>query len=488
MSRRRFLQHAGFWAAGAAWTSGQGSFPMAFGAEPSARAAMGGPLRVHPRNGRYFSDAAGRAVYLTGAHTWNNLCDIGVGDPPAALGFSKYLDFLQGHHHNFIRLWRWEVTRWDAGATSQYTPKTDKYTVAPHPWKRSGPGSALDGQPKFDLHQFDPAYFDRLRQRVRAAQDRGIYVGIMLFEGWGLQHLPEAWRSHPFHPSNNVHGLDGDAGGDGRGLLTHTLKLPAVTRLQESYVRHLIDAVNDLDNVLYEIINESGAYSIEWQYHLIRFIKAHQHDKPQQHPVGMTFPYSRDAKQRGTNAMLFDSPADWISPNPDAPGGYNYRTNPPPADGSKVILLDTDHLWGIGGNPDWVWKSFVRGHHPIFMDPYDNRVLGKAKPESWDPVRASLGQTRRLAERLDLAALTAREDLASTKYCLANPGRQYVVYLPAGGQVEVDLSVATEPMAVEWITPVAGTSHAGKPATGGGKRSLQAPFGGPAVLVLGKPL
>jgi hypothetical protein len=78
---------------------------------------------------RYFSDAAGRAVYLTGAHTWNNL----------------------------------------------------------------------------------------------------------LFEGWGLQHLPEAWRSHPFHPSNNVHGLDGDAGGDGRGLLTHTLKLPAVTRLRESY-------------------------------------------------------------------------------------------------------------------------------------------------------------------------------------------------------------------------------------------------------------
>jgi hypothetical protein len=28
--------------------------------------------------------------------------------------------------------------------------------------------------------------------------------------------------------------------------------------------------------VLYEIINESGAYSIEWQYHLIRFIQAYQ--------------------------------------------------------------------------------------------------------------------------------------------------------------------------------------------------------------------
>jgi hypothetical protein len=488
MNRRLFLQQTGFLAAGAAWTSGLRSFPMAFGAEPSARAAMGGPLRVHPRNGRYFADGAGRAVYLTGAHTWNNLSDIGPGDPPAAFDFSKYLNFLQQHHHNFIRLWRWELTRWDAGATPEYTTKADTYAVAPHPWKRTGPGLALDGQPKFDLHQFDPAYFDRLRRRLRAAQDRGIYAGIMLFEGWGLQHLPGAWQSHPFHPSNNVQSLDGDAGGDGRGLLTHTLKLPEVTRLQEAYVRQVIDSVNDLNNVLYEISNESGAYSIEWQYHLLRSIKAYQQDKPHQHPVGMTFPYSRTAKQRGTNAQLFASPADWISPNPDAADGYNYRTTPPPADGSKVILSDTDHLWGIGGNPDWVWQSFTRGHHPIFMDPYDNRVLGKAKPESWNPVRASLGHTRRLAERLDLAALTPREDLASSRFCLADPGRQYVVYLPEGGQVEVDLSDATEPLAVEWITPVAGKSHAGKPAAGGGKHTLQAPVQGPAVLVLGKTL
>ena len=295
MNRRRFLQQTGFWVASAAFTSGLGRFPTALGAESSGRAATAGPLRVHPRNGRYFADAAGRVVYLTGAHTWNNLSDVGSGDPPTPFNFSQYLDFLQQHHHNFIRLWRWELTRWDAGVTPEYTPKKDKYAVAPHPWKRTGPGLALDGQPKFDLEQFDPAYFDRLRQRVRAAHERGIYVSVMLFEGWGLQHLPDAWTSHPFHPSNNIQALDGDAGGDGRGLLTHTLKLPAVTRLQEAYVRQVIDTVNDLDNVLYEIINESGAYSIEWQYHMIRFIKAYQQGKPQQHPVGMTFPYSRDS-------------------------------------------------------------------------------------------------------------------------------------------------------------------------------------------------
>ncbi len=484
MDRRRFLTQTGCWAAAAAGWASRSSFPRAHAAEAAADRATSGPLRVHPYNRRYFADRAGRTVYLTGAHTWNNLSDAGVGDPPTPFDFPQYLDFLERYHLNFIRLWRWELTRWDAGATPQYTPKTDQYTVAPHPWRRTGPGAALDGRPKFDLQQFDPAYFDRLRQRVQAARERGIYVGIMLFEGWGLQHLDGAWESHPWHPSNNIQNLDGDAGGDGRGLLTHTLTLPEVTRLQEAYVRQVIDTVNDLDNVLYEICNEAGTYSLEWQYHLIRFIKEYQQGKPLQHPVGMTFPYSRDAKQRGTNRHLFASPADWISPNPAADGGYDYRTNPPPADGSKVILADTDHLWGIGGNLDWVWKSFLRGHNPIFMDPYDNRVLGKAEPESWDPVRASLGHARRLAERLDLREMAPREDLASTRYCLADSTRHVVVYLPEGGPVDVDLSGMAGELAVEWLAPISGAIQAGAPVTAGSRCRLQSPSPGPAVLYL----
>jgi hypothetical protein len=487
MNRRQFLHRTTLWTAGVA-ASGLHGPPRLFAAEtPQPQPApTAGPLRVHPRNGRYFADATGRAVYLTGSHTWNNLSDVGLGDPPTPFDYSQYLDFLERHHHNFIRLWRWELTRWNAAATPQFTNLKDLFTVAPHPWKRTGPGTALDGKPRFNLEQFDPDYFERLRQRVRAAQARGIYVGIMLFEGWGLQHLPGAWQSHPFHPSNNVQGLDGDAGGDGRGLLTHTLKLPAVTRLQEAYARHLIDTVNGLDNVLYEISNESGAYSTEWQYHLIRFIHAYEQGKPRQHPVGITFMYSDDRQQRGTNTLLFESLADWISPNPDAPGAYDYRTNPPPADGSKVILSDTDHLWGIGGNADWVWKSFLRGHNPIFMDPYDNQVLGRQAPESWNPVRESMGHSRRLAQRLDLASLTPREQLASTRYCLAGPGRCYVVYLPEGDEVQLDLSSEDGSFALEWIHPLTGETQEGNPVAGGGPRRLTSPLTEPSVLIARK--
>ena len=96
---------------------------------------------------------------------------------------------------------------------------------------------------------------------------------------------------------------------------------------------------------------------------------------------------------------LLKSPADWISPNPD--GGY--RDDPPATDGRKVILSDTDHLWGIGGSQAWVWKSFTRGYNVLFMDPYDGEVLGQPLDPKWDPVRWSLGYTLQYARRMDLA-------------------------------------------------------------------------------------
>ena len=102
------------------------------------------------------------------------------------------------------------------------------------------------------------------------------------------------------------------------------------------------DTVNDFDNVLYEISNEDHPPPTEWQYHIIRFIKEYEKTKPEQHPVGMTFQH-----RGGSNQTLSDSPADWISPNREG----RYRDNPPAADGRKVIVTDTDHLWVIGGRP-----------------------------------------------------------------------------------------------------------------------------------------
>ncbi len=442
-----------------------------------------GPLRVHPTNPRYFTDGTRladgslKAVYLTGSHTWNNLQDMSETDPPARFDFSAYLDFLVRHNHNFIRLWRWELVSWDTKANREKVPR--HLVCAPHPWARTGPGAALDGKPKFNLERFDEAYFDRLRERVTAAGARGIYVSIMLFEGWGVQSIPRGWQGHPFHPANNVNGIDGDANNDGKGVEIHTLANPAITRLQEAYVRKVIDTVNNLHNILYEISNENHSPSTEWQYYFIRYIRQCEKSKPQQHPVGMTFQY-----QGGRNAALLASPADWISPNPEAEGGFDYRNNPPPADGRKVILSDTDHLWGIGGNAAWVWKAFTRGQNPLFMDPYDASVLGPSTDARWEEIRQAMGQTRRLAERLNLAAMTPHNGLASTGYCLADPAAAYVVYLPTGGEVTVDLTAASGTLAAEWLNPRTGAASNAGTVPAGAKRDFRAPGEGDRVLLL----
>jgi len=432
-----------------------------------------GPLVVHPRNPRYFQNSTtGQPVYLTGSHTWANLVDLGPSDPPEAFDFASQLDWMSALDHNFMRLWIWELVTWDTTAN-----RHDKlHTAAPQPYARTGSGLALDGKPKFDLTKFNPDYFHRLRDRVQAAREQGIYTAVMLFEGWGLQFSPGAWEAHPFHPKNNINGIDGDVDGDGKGVEVHELGNAAVTAIQEAYVRKVIDTVNGFDNVLYEISNENHPASTDWQYHMIRFIKAYEKGKPQQHPVGMTFQY-----KGGKNQTLFAGPADWISPYRE--GGY--RDNPPVADGRKVVVTDTDHLWGIGGNQAWVWKSFLRGHNPIFMDPYDGVVLGKPFDPKWDPIRRSMGYTRRYAQRMDLASATPRTDIASTKYCLANPPREYLVYRPAEGDDFFTVNLSAGTYAYEWFDPSTGKpTGTGEVEVPGGDRKFEAPFEGDAVLLL----
>lgn len=470
----------------AAWAERCGVLPWE---EIRGRLAASGPLTVSEANPRYFTDGArsftdggGKAVYLTGAHTWNNLVDMGRGDPPAAFDYPAYLDFLERHHHNFIRLWAWDSTVWDTRANGRLG-KDFVHVVSPLPWMRTGPGQALDEKPRFDLTRLDPAYFERLRARVEAAGKRGIYVSVMLFEGWGLMHGNRgraakegwAWRSHPFHPENNVNRLplkDPAVKADAGGLSGEVHRLdPALNAIQAVYIRKVVDTVNDLENVLYEVINEGGEK--EWDWWVVKTIQEHQRGKPRRHPVGIT---GHGAEK--LESMLA-SPADWISPG----RVDGYGEDPPAWEGKKVSLLDTDHIWGVGGDAAWVWKSFLRGHNPIFMDPYDGSVLGEPGDRRWEPVRRAMGRARRLADRVDLLSMTPRPALASTGYCLAHPGREYLVYQPEGERLSVELEAGAYQS--EWLRPAGDrTVDGGRIESDGRPKRFQAPFEGDAVLYL----
>jgi len=443
-----------------------------------------GTLRVSGKNPRYFTDGSGRAIYLTGSHTWANLQELRASPDAPNFDYEAFLDFMQEYNHNFMRMWAWEQAAW--------TPNTNvKVLFEPLPYLRTGPGNALDGGLKFDLKAFNEDYFSRLRSRVVEASRRGIYVSIMLFEGFSIcdkdkKDNGNPWKGHPLNAENNINGFDGDLDGDGQGHEIHTLGVPAVTELQEAYVREVIDTVNDLDNVLYEVANEDHGGATEWQYHIIDFIHNYEADKPKQHPVLMTFQWDRH--HIGDNAALFKSPAEAISPNHE--GGY--RNNPPAADGTKVIISDTDHLWGIGGDRAWVWKTFCRGMNPIFMDPMGPQPGNGAelpnpndKPE-FESIRRAMGHTLSHANRMDLMSMVPRNDLSSSRYCLADPGKEYLIYLPDGGEVIVDLSAASGAFTVEWFNPKNGEAISSEAINGGKSETFIVPFDGDAVLYIRK--
>lgn len=467
-----------------------------------------GPLFVNPDNRRYFTDGVKvngkyRSIYLTGSHTWCNLIDCGNTNPPAAFDYDKFLNFVETNNYNFFRLWRAENARGgEAGPDFWFDPM---------PYERSDQCCAFDGGNKFDLEKFHQAYFDRMRERVIQAGERGIYVSIMMFDGWSVEgkfdgHNP--WVGHPFKLENNINNINGDVNGNGHGEDTHILIGTPFTALQEAYVRKVIDTVNDLDNVLYEVSNESPGDnpstpemdgSKDWQYHMIQVIREYETTKPKQHAVGMTWEWLN-----GNNQYLYDSPADWISLG----GAGELNTYEPPvtdgSENSKIIIADTDHLCGICGNGQWVWKSFTRGENPLLMDFYNNEATGRGMPFNHpeaQEIRTQLSYTRTYATRMDLTAMAPQPGLCSTGYCLAHAAPQaaeYLVYLPTGegvasvlnnlfsaeGEVTVDLTASPLELLVEWFNPQNGAIVDGGTVQGGDSELFTAPFAGDAVLYL----
>ena len=417
-------------------------------AAAAARAACPtGPPTCHPTNPRFLIDAEGEALYLVGSHMWNNFQDWGTTDPPPAFSFDSYLDFLAERGHNFIRGWTWEHATWipwdgDGGANGSVV-------IAPGPFTRTcdaSHGMALDGKPKFDLDNFDDAYFAETRKRVQAAGERDMVVGLMLFQGWSFKrrNLPgNPWRGHPFHHRNNCNGIDGDppldpdapgTDDEGRirnGLRTHSLQLPEVLAVQKRYVRRMIDELNDLDNIIWEIANESTSdieggrtpSAIAWQNHMVGYIKRYeQQHKPRQHLVWMSSDSNMD------RVHLDESNADIISP-----GGNRYRLDPPAHHGPKISILDTDHTDPFKATPQVAWKSLTRGHHAIYMDfrfgVVNNRPAWRHPPEAeQERIRRALGMARHYADRMNLATTVPDPDACSTRFCLVDPNTAYLVY------------------------------------------------------------
>ena len=409
-----------------------------------------GPLIKVPGKHYFKNPTTGSFVYLTGSHTWNNFQDSGKTDPPAAFDYEAHLNWLTAYGHNFIRFWVFEQVKGDQ--------KHDDRWMSPAAYQRTGPGTALDGKPKFNLDKFNQKYFDRLRSRTLKAKDKGLYVSIMFFQGWSIDSSYSGdgnpWNGHPFNKNNNVNGINGDFyNGNGTGEEFHSTLNSSVLDYQKAYIRKVIETVNDIDNVLFEICNEDpGGDSFwadkhkHWQVELADYVKSYEAIKPYQHPVGIT------ATRKLGNSFAWNSNADWVSSAKTSTSCDDaYIINPPIPTHGKVDILDTDHIFGIGGGREWVWKAFMRGYNPIYMDHLEDISNNKCGPYDMIDARNSMGYTLRYANRINLGTVSPSISISSTKYCLYDEGNEYLIYSPNNSSFTVDVKEGSYD--IEWFDP-----------------------------------
>ena len=121
----------------------------------------------------------------------------------------------------------------------------------------------------------------------------------------------------------------------------------------------------------------------------------------------------------------------------------------------------------------------IRGNdkHPTLAD-------WSAWPQRED-VRAAMGHTLSYWRRMNLADMTPTDDakVCSTRYCLQNPGVEYLVFQPQNDVIGLHLPAGT--WQLEWFNPREGTVvQTGQATLGEGKQNLRSPRAGPAVRFL----
>ncbi len=419
-----------------------------------------GLLQVHPENPRYFTDGSSRAVYLGGHQIFVDLQDNSynkefIRDRKRTLDWNEYLDFVEAHNLNYLRNW----VIWSTGS-GRMAP-VNRAVAYPMPYKRvAGYGKANDGGDKFDVYQFDEAFFERLRNRCKDLQKRGVYISIMLFEVYGFldgeacgDPVQTLWDGNVFNKANNVNGIHVDYDNDGRGIEFFYTEDETIYKLQREYVRKVIDTVNHLDNVIYEIANE--LYAPQWQREMIRYVKGYEKTEPKQHLVLMSSGGRMPGGQGKHGAwkqmakdVLVESGADCFA----VAGGWNsgrYREKNPPVDHSgKPAFVDMDHVAPGSDDVGFVWSAFTRGYHfNLYDKPFESP---DSEGPNWQRARCDVGKTVEYAGRIDLVHMSPRDDLSSTTFCLAKPGCEYIVYQPGSSSFTISALEPGEQYYYEW--------------------------------------
>jgi hypothetical protein len=380
------------------------------------------PLSLHPENPHYFLFRGKPTVLITSAEHYGAVLNLNFDYVP-------YLNELHAkglnHTRTFSGTYR-EVPTSFGITENTLAPRQNRYLS---PWARSKTPGYFDGGNKFDLNQWDEAYFRRLRDFVAQASKRGIVVELNLFCPMYEEVL---WQANPLNATNNINGI----GNCSRDEI-YTLAREDVTRAQKAVVRKIVASLVEFDNVYYEVCNEpyTGKVTLEWQEAIAATIREAELRLPTRHLISLNL-----SKQKLTNEFPDISIFNFHYAAPPDVVAQNY--------GLQRALGDNET--GFRGKDDFAyrteaWDFILAGGALVSSLDYsftarhpDGTFLDYKSPGGGNPVlRTQLGFLNRFIHELDFIHMTPSDALIAggvrpgffSAHMFAEPGRAYVLYL-----------------------------------------------------------
>jgi hypothetical protein len=443
-------------------------------------------IKPYSRNPGYW-EYRGKPLLLIGGSDQDNIFQwVGAGTM-----LTDHLDLLQACGGNYIRC---------TMSSRSYTEDGYHWNVYPYPFAR------VDG--KYDLKQWNPVYWNKLRMFLRETKNRGIIVQLEFWDRWNecgdSTRSGNGWYDSPWNPNNNV-----NYDWSNTPLLKpgrtdfynafHYAALendPILLPLQQRFIRKIIDTVIDggFDHVIYQVDNESGVGdgSLEPDPYWARFACAYARSKGRdelyictQRRFHKPNPYKSDTFQDWENPEIripiLNDVFNYcdISQNNGVVGQQHYDNilwfrarvlehSARPINNVKAYRFD----WPIGGeyhkrtpgtDPEAaarLWRAVFAGaasfrFHRMTKFARDGMYPGLGLN---DVAQAHLRSMRLFLNSVVLFSMEPRNDLLTDRaedeaYCLAEPGNQYAVFFSGNGDrsVVLDLSSAAEKLQRRWL-------------------------------------
>lgn len=289
------------------------------------------PIRLHPGNGHYFEWRGKPTLLVTSGEHYGALLNLDFD-------FVRYLSALEKDGLNHTRVFSGTYRELPGGhgiEANTLAPAKGRYLA---PWKRSDQPGYFYGGNKFDLREYDPEYFRRLKELLAEADKRGIVVELTLF---CPLYTDGEWDVSPFNAKNNINGI-----GDWPRDETMTLKHPEVVRIQEDFVRQIVLELKKVGNLYYEVCNEPYARKVpaDWEGRMLEVLREAEREFPQRHLISLNI---------ANGARKIENPPEGVSI-------FNFHYCVPPDVVNMNFGLDRligENETGFRGKHDFLYRS-----------------------------------------------------------------------------------------------------------------------------------